>query len=158
MTVSEITQQSLALKRGTKRSVRTQFGALCWRVKRGKVKVALVTSRRSRRWILPKGWPVNGTTPAAAAAVEAFEEAGLEGEVRDLCLGVYSYRKRRRGTGALPCVVALFPLAVTKTHKAWPEAHQRTRVWVRPEKAARMVDSPELAQILHNFDPHLLPE
>lgn len=158
MTVSEIAPQPLAFNGGTKRSVRTQFGALCWRVKNGKVKVALISSRRSKRWILPKGWPVDGATPAEAAAVEAYEEAGLEGDVRDICLGVYSYPKRVDGAGTLPCVVALFPMAVRTAHKTWPEALQRDRVWVRPAKAAKMVDSPELAQILRNFDPDLLPE
>lgn len=150
MSISEITQQPLALGPGSKRDVRTQFGALCWRIHKGKLKVALVTSRRSGRWILPKGWPVDGATPAAAAAREAFEEAGLEGDVRDICLGVYSYRKDHNG--ALPCVVAIFPMAVTTSHNEWPEANQRTRKWVSPCKAADLVDSPELAQILLNFD------
>ncbi|MEO1542762.1 MAG: NUDIX domain-containing protein, partial [Pseudomonadota bacterium] len=80
MSVTEITQQPLTLGSGCKRDVRTQFGALCWRMHKGKLKVALVTSRRSHRWILPKGWPVDGATPAQAAAREAYEEAGLEGK------------------------------------------------------------------------------
>ncbi|MEL6801917.1 MAG: NUDIX hydrolase [Pseudomonadota bacterium] len=151
MSMSEITQTPVTLGSGRKRDVRTQFGALCWRMHKGRLKVALVTSRHSKRWILPKGWPVNGATPAAAAAREAYEEAGLEGTVRDICLGVYSYQKRRKGAAALPCVVAIFPMEVTKRHTNWPEAHERILTWVTPCEAADLVDSPELAQILLNF-------
>ncbi|MFC6583776.1 NUDIX hydrolase [Sulfitobacter aestuariivivens] len=54
--------------------MRTQFAALCYRVKKGKVQVLLVTSRGTKRWIVPKGWPMDGKTPAQSAALEAWEE------------------------------------------------------------------------------------
>ena len=55
-------QLPLRLK-GGKTEPRTQFAALCYRREGGKVKVCLVTSRRSKRWILPKGWPMHKETP-----------------------------------------------------------------------------------------------
>jgi 8-oxo-dGTP pyrophosphatase MutT (NUDIX family) len=137
-----------------KRDVRTQFGALCWRRKKGEVQVMLVTTRGTGRWIPPKGWPMDGATPAGAAAVEAFEEAGVEGVSNGACLGIYTYTKEMPGDD-LPCVVALFAIRVTKVHAAWPEMHQRRRKWMCPKKAAASVKEPELRRLLRDFDPRL---
>ena len=65
-----------------KRMARAQFGALCYRVEKGMVQILLVTSRGTKRWIVPKGWPEDGLTPAEAAAKEAGEEAGVTGKVK----------------------------------------------------------------------------
>ena len=59
-----------------KRYIRSQFGALCYRFKNDQIEFLLITSRRTKRWILPKGWPENHMTPGESAANEAFEEAG----------------------------------------------------------------------------------
>ena len=69
-----IKQLPISLRGAAKSDVRTQFAALCYRIKRGKVQVLLVTSRRTKRWIVPKGWPMEGRTPADSAAQEAWEE------------------------------------------------------------------------------------
>jgi 8-oxo-dGTP pyrophosphatase MutT (NUDIX family) len=45
----------------------------------GIVRVLLLTSRETKRWIIPKGWPMKGRKPSGAAAREALEEAGLVG-------------------------------------------------------------------------------
>ncbi|NNF70832.1 MAG: NUDIX hydrolase, partial [Rhodobacteraceae bacterium] len=119
--------------------------------------VALVTSRRTRRWVLPKGWPMDGATPSEAAAREAYEEAGLEGRTVDVCLGIYSYTKALEDEGDVPCVVAIFPLKVKRVLRDWPEAKQRKRKWFSTKKAATLVDMPELKRILREFDPFLLP-
>ncbi|WOI55041.1 NUDIX hydrolase [Palleronia sp. LCG004] len=145
----------LRLMSAGKRDVRTQFGALCWRMRNGKLQVALVTTRRTRRWIVPKGWPIEGATPAMAAATEAFEEAGVEGAVSEQCLGIFTYTKEMDGDD-LPCVVAVFPIKVKKVHKVWPEKAERTRRWATPKKAARLVQEPELQQMLARFDPKML--
>jgi len=68
---------------------RTQYGAVCWRLHRGRVEVLLVTSRDTGRWIIPKGWPIDGLSPAGTAQREAWEEAGVEGEVIEDGLGVF---------------------------------------------------------------------
>lgn len=139
-----------------KRDVRTQFGALCWRERGGKIQVLLVTSRRTRRWILPKGWPQDGATPAEAAAAEAWEEAGAIGRAMPVCLGIYSYLKDLDGEDALPCVVAVFPVKVKKLEKDWPEAALRKRRWASRSKAAAMVEEPELKRLIAGFDPAAL--
>lgn len=138
-----------------KRDVRTQFGALCYRVHDGRVQILLITSRGTGRWIIPKGWPMDGETPAGAAATEAYEEAGVQGKVSDLVLGFYSYNKGM-DRDHLPCVVAVFPIRVKKLLKSFPESGERKRRWVTPKKAASMIDEPELRRIIRHFDPKAL--
>ncbi|WP_245866654.1 NUDIX hydrolase [Oceaniglobus roseus] len=155
MSMSDRTKIVLDVDPVRKRDVRTQFGALCWRRRGGEVQVLLVTTRRTRRWTPPKCWPMPGETPARAAAQEAFEEAGVEGQSPEVCLGIYTYTKEMPDDD-LPCVVALFPLRVTTVHKRWPEMKERRRRWVGLKKAAKLVTEPELARILAEFDPRRL--
>lgn len=157
MSLAKIRQRPMRLGSSGKSDVRTQFGAICWRRHKDEVQVALVTSRRTRRWVIPKGWPMDGTTPAESAAYEAYEEAGLEGAASDVCLGIYSYAKIMDGADDLPCVVAVFPGKVKKVLRSWPERRERKRKWVTPRKAAAMVDAPELSRLLREFDPRALP-
>jgi 8-oxo-dGTP pyrophosphatase MutT (NUDIX family) len=135
-----------------KRDVRSQFGAVPWRKHDGKVEFLLISSRRTRRWILPKGWPIHGATPAEAAATEAYEEAGVTGVASNVAIGFYSYRKLFDGDD-LPVVVAMFPLRVKKVLKEWPEMAERKRKWVSRKKAASLLHEPELRHIVRNFDP-----
>jgi len=74
-----IKQLPLSLHGAAKGEVRTQFAALPFRVKEDKVQVLLITSRGTGRWIVPKGWPMEGKTPAESALQEAWEEAGVQG-------------------------------------------------------------------------------
>lgn len=148
-------QLPLKLRTGGKTDVRTQFAALCYRYKNEKLKICIITSRKTKRWILPKGWPMHKMTPAQAAATEAWEEAGLKGRAIDRCLGVYAYVKPlTRGTA--PVIVMVYPLAVDDIAKDWPEAHQRKRKWLSPKKAARRLAEPELRRIVGSFDPQKL--
>lgn len=153
MSIARIKQRPMRLPEDGKRGVRTQFGALCWRMVGDKVQVLLVTSRRRKRWIVPKGWPVDGETPAQAAETEAYEEAGVTGKVYPSCLGIFSYDKDLGEGEELPCVVALFPIKVKKVLSNWPEKNERRRKWMTLKKAAKRVDDPELGAILAGFDP-----
>lgn len=153
-TMANIPAQQIALKfrTGRKTDVRAQFAALCWRVKNDNVQICLVTSRTRGRWILPKGWPMHNQTPAAAAAMEAYEEAGLRGDALDICLGVYSYVKPLRH-GNAPIVAMVYPVHVQHVLSEWPEKHQRRRKWFSLEKAAHKLDEPGLRHIVATFDP-----
>ena len=142
------------LPKAARQPVLRQSSALCFRIKRGRPKILLVTTRKSRRWIIPKGWPVPGQSPAEAAATEAFEEAGVTGKVSEIPLGMYSYTKTEvPNQGDLPCMVALFPLKVKKKHATFPERTERRRKWMSPKKAAKLVDEPELRKIIKSFAP-----
>ena len=143
-------QIPLRAARAGKRDLRTQFAALCWRARRGRVEVLLVTARRSGRWIPPRDWPMRGMTPAEAAAREAWEEAGAVGRTSESCLGLYTYYKNRL---RLPCAVAVFPLEVRRLARAWPEAAERRRRWMARAEAAARVREPELARMIASFEP-----
>lgn len=146
-------QLPISLHGGAKGQARTQFAALCYRMRRGKVQILLVTSRKRGRWIVPKGWPMHGLTPAESAAQEAWEEAGVRGAPSQLCLGVYSYAKDREDCGPLSCLAMLFPVKVVSLAKVYPESDARRRRWVSLKKASRMVLEPELSRIIRDFDP-----
>ncbi|WP_284370600.1 NUDIX hydrolase [Sulfitobacter pacificus] len=148
-----VNQPPLSLLGAGKGDLRTQFAALCYRVRRGKVQILVITSRRSKRWIVPKGWPMEGKTPAAAAAQEAWEEAGVRGQVDETALGVYTYGKTTVVGGELPCVVMLYPVLVKSLAKKFPESGQRRRKWVSRKKAAKKVAEEDLARLILNFDP-----
>ena len=134
-------------------TTRAQFGALCWRMHGGKPEVLLITSRDTGRWIIPKGWPIDGLAPEAAAAKEAWEEAGVTGEIWASCVGLYRYSKALTPIRSVPCLVAVYPLRVGKLAKRYPEVGQRRRKWFPVEKAAKKVDEPELREILAAFSP-----
>lgn len=134
---------------------RTQYGAVCWRMHRGKVEVLLVTSRDTGRWIIPKGWPISGLTPADTAAQEAWEEAGVQGEVVADDIGAFGYAKALTPTHSIPCSVQVFGLRVAKLRDKFPERKERRRKWFGLEKAARKVAEPELRALLLSLPERL---
>ncbi|MEM1351443.1 MAG: NUDIX hydrolase [Pseudomonadota bacterium] len=148
-----IKQLPISLPLGRKTDVRTQFGALCYRVKRKKLEILLVTSRTTKRWIIPKGWPIDGKTPAEIAEIEAWEEAGVRGHCDGQCVGIFSFSKDTEDLGELPCLAMVFAIEVSELNENYPEAAERQRRWVTRKKAAKRVDEPELARILRDFDP-----
>ena len=76
------------------RAVRVQYGMLPYQfTDANSLEVLLVTSRQTRRWIIPKGWPIKGLKPPKSAAREAYEEAGIRGTVGAKSIGVFSYQK-----------------------------------------------------------------
>ena len=149
-------QLPLSITSSSKRESRSQFAALPYRVVDDGVQILLSTSRRTKRWILPIGWPEDGLTPAQSAAREAWEEAGVTGVPYDICLGVYSFEKFVEDAEDLPVVGLVFPLKVKKVSRTYPEVKDRRRKWFSPKQAAAAVDIPELKRILKTFEPKLL--
>lgn len=132
---------------------RIQVAALPWRISaEGQVEVLLITSRGTGRWVLPKGWIEGRERLAAAAAREAFEEAGVKGHAAQTELGRYLYRKKRNQNVPLRCEVAVIPLEVTDESKKWPESKVRTKRWLSVQEAARLVQEQDLAELIASFD------
>lgn len=127
---------------------RLQYAALPYRPAGADVEILLVTSLGTKRWIIPKGWPIKDHAPHEAAAREAVEEAGVEGEVARDAIGTYRYEKRRKSGAVLPCIVDVFPLRVTGQRKHWHEQGRRKLTWLSPEKAAGMVSDTDLGEII----------
>ena len=126
-----------------------QVAALCWRGETPEV--LLITSLNTRRWILPKGWPMDGMTLAQSAAREAFEEAGVEGTIGTEPIGNYPYLKDKKDGGAVACSVDVFALQVTGQAAAWPEHGARELLWLPLDQAAAKVAEPGLRQMLQDF-------
>ena len=129
-----------------------QCGAVCWRMHRGKVQVLLITSRDTGRWVIPKGWPMTGLTAATSAAREAWEEAGVQGEVAAQPLGEFHYDKVLQTKEPLACSVTVYGLRVLGLKDRFPEAKQRRRKWFPAGKAARKVVEPELRALFQALD------
>jgi len=115
------------------------------------VRVLLVTSRGTGRWVIPKGNIPSGLAAHAAAALEAEEEAGVGGAVCPIPLGSYRYRKRRRNGASLMVDVDVFPLAVTEERGEWKEQDERERRWFSLPEAADAVDEPDLRDLMRSF-------
>lgn len=122
------------------------------RVEDGSLRVLLVTSRETRRYVIPKGWPWRGVKDHRAAAEEAREEAGIIGKAGKKSIGSYTYDKRQPD-GVVPVRVRVFLLEVSRELDEWPESAERKRTWFTPEKAARAVDEPELAELIRALEP-----
>ena len=131
--------------------MRLQVAALPWRQGRDGLEVMLITSRDTGRWVLPKGWPEAREPLCEAAAREAGEEAGLSGSVSTIEAGRYFYAKALSSGEQVPCEVLVFPLKVGAVADKWKERRERERRWVTPEQAARMVNEPDLGQIITYF-------
>lgn len=131
---------------------RTQVAALCWHIVEGNLRILLVTSRETGRWVMPKGWPVAGKSAPDSALAEAMEEAGVVGKVSDRCIGFYAYHKVLGPGSDVPCVVAVYPLKVKTLVDDFPERAERKRRWFSPAKAAQRVEEPELREILRKID------
>ncbi|NKE45715.1 NUDIX hydrolase [Roseomonas frigidaquae] len=115
------------------------------------LRVVLVTSRETRRWVIPKGWIEPGEQPHRSAVREAFEEAGIVGDADPEPIGSFGYNKRKPGGVLLPCEVMVYRLRVARLLHDWPERRQRERRLVTPATAAGLVAEPELAALLRTI-------
>ena len=140
---------------GVKRTARSetrQVAALPWRLTEDGRQILMITSRETRRWVIPKGGRMVGKTDPEAAAQEAMEEAGVRGEMDPTSIGVFRYAKGLKDGGVRQCVVSVYPLEVLVQLGAWPEAHQRERRWMSLSEAADLVHEPDLAALIRDFD------
>jgi 8-oxo-dGTP pyrophosphatase MutT (NUDIX family) len=131
---------------------RVQYGALPYRLSNGtRAEFMLVTSRETRRWIIPKGWPKKGQSPHQLAAREAFEEAGVRGSIAKRSVGSFSYKKGLKEGGMVECEVRVFPLKVKRQSKEWPEKNERKVKWLPAAKAAEKVKEPMLSKLIRRL-------
>ena len=144
--------QKSAAKAAAKRAgKRLQYGALPYRAGDDGLKVMLVTSRETKRWVIPKGWPMKDRKPHAAAKREAFEEAGVRGEIGKRSIGTFKYDKRLNSEATVTCKVEVFPLKVREEAETWPERGEREGRWFSPDEAAGVVAEAELREIIRKL-------
>ena len=111
----------------------------------------LVTSRDTKRWVIPKGWPMKGRKPHIVAAIEAVQEAGLHRQDEKAKLGDFGYEKRLNSGATVDCRVEVFSLRVQKQRKKWAEKKQRATRWFDCAVAAELVEEPELRDLILGF-------
>ncbi|WP_161556172.1 NUDIX hydrolase [Mangrovicoccus ximenensis] len=141
-----------------RRPPRFQSAALCWRDGTRGCEILLLTSRETKRWVLPKGWPKRGLDAGGTAAEEAWEEAGMVPRPgKPFEIGRYSYMKRLDGGLPVPVEVSVFSMEVERLAGEYPELGQRERRWFTPAEAAEAVDEPGLKTILRRFRPPRSP-
>ncbi|MEM9240405.1 MAG: NUDIX hydrolase [Pseudomonadota bacterium] len=122
------------------------------RTKSDELRVLLITSRDTGRWIIPKGWPVKGCSDWDTAQVEAREEAGVEGSIHRRPIGSYDYSKRLDNGKSVECSVRVYPLAVERELAVWKEKDQRKRKWFTKEEACRKLSDAGLARVLSKLE------
>jgi 8-oxo-dGTP pyrophosphatase MutT (NUDIX family) len=127
-----------------------QFAALPFRTGKDDLEILLITTRKKRRWSIPKGWPINRTAPHETAVIEAYEEAGVRGEIGKKQIGRFRKRRQKKKQSVL-CEVQIFPLEVTHQQNDWPEKRERSRMWVAPRKAAKLLKKPGLRRAIEDL-------
>lgn len=128
----------------------SQSAVLPYRFSDGTPELLLITSRNRKRWVLPKGFVEAGLTPWDSAIKEAFEEAGIEGEVSKKSIGSYHYEK----WGGV-CSVEVFLMKVVTEYETWPEASVRRKEWISLKTAAQRISEHGLREIIHRL-PNVL--
>lgn len=148
-----VQQRRRKTRKERQRSRHEQVGAICYRRVGGRLRILLVTSLTTRRWVIPKGWPMEDHSLSEAAAIEAFQEAGVVGIMSEESLGHYKYVKDRGRKNETRCRVHVFPLEVTRIFNHFDEKGRRRRKWVSVKEARRRVREPGLKRIFADFDP-----
>lgn len=128
-----------------------QYGALPYVVVDNEPLICLVTTRETKRWIIPKGWSKVGMPDSTVASREAFEEAGVLGTISEKALGSYEYRKKLHAFAYAKCRVSVFALHVDRQLLDWPERRQRQIAWLVPHDAANRVSERGLANLIAAF-------
>ena len=129
--------------------LRIQFAALPYRIRKKTVEYLLVTSRDTGRWIIPKGWPLSGGDVAETVMTEAWEEAGIYGQLHGEPAGEYSYEKKMENH-SVRCRVVFYPVLVTKLAKDFPERNERQREWLSSGEAAKRIQEPDLRELFES--------
>lgn len=135
-----------------RRPKRVQVAALCYRETEDGKEVLMITSRDTGRWIVPKGWPIDGLDGAGAALHEAWEEAGVsKADIEEEPVGYYDYDKRLTEGLTTPVIAQVYLTRVRHIQDDYPEVDFRKRRWMRPADAAELVREPDLKEILLNL-------
>lgn len=134
-----------------RRPAALQLAALCWRDGDSGREILMITSSRGR-WILPKGWPMDGLTAPEVALREAWEEAGVrEGIAAKTSIGGYNGRKCFDSGAQIACRTEVFEVEVVKMAPDYPESDARERRWVSVLEAANLASDPGLKSILKTY-------
>jgi 8-oxo-dGTP pyrophosphatase MutT (NUDIX family) len=123
----------------------------------GELEILLVTSRKSWRWVFPKGHVRPGMGGHSSAAKEAFEEGGVIGRTEAEPVANYVWKKRSAPKDEV-CRVTVYPMAVMTEAPVWPEMRQRERRWATISDALKLVETKKLRLAIAAFDRNFGPQ
>lgn len=132
----------------------TQSSVIPYRMRDGNPEILVILSSQKKHFVVPKGIKDPGLSGQDSAAKEAWEEAGVEGEVKEPALGSYRYEK----WGSI-CTVDVYAMEVTAVvpEHAWQERH-RGREWVSPAEAVKRLKQKALAPMVLDLAERLCAE
>ncbi|MCC0020734.1 MAG: NUDIX hydrolase [Nitratireductor sp.] len=133
-----------------RRPRRLQVAALCYRKGSSGPEVLLVTTRDTRRWIIPKGWPMTRRSARKTAEIEAYEEAGIVGKAAREPIGKFHSHKGMGEGLKLPTEVLVFPVKVKSVKRKYPERDERDLIWLPLESAIRQTNEDGLRALLQS--------
>lgn len=117
-------------------------GVLPWRMARKSGLRVLLVGSAGGDWTVPAGAPVAERAAFLSAALHAFEEAGIVGEIDTVPLPGAA----DGGPG-----LRLFAMKVRGTLSHWKRQGERQRRWFSPQEAAGLVRDPALAAAIRAF-------
>ena len=132
------------------RPPRRQVAALCYRKGKKGPEVLLITSRTTKRWIIPKGWPMANHSARKTARIEAYEEAGIVGKAGKEPLGEFLSHKGLGNGFKVRTSVSVYALRAEKQSKNFPEKGERNLAWLSPEEAFERCNEPGLRALLQS--------
>ena len=113
-----------------------QVAAVCYRIRGISIEFLLVQTRGSGRWTFPKGNAEPGMTHAQAAALEAFEEAGVHGRIQEASFAQYVARKRILNSSARSAEMLMVNAHLCEVLRLGkPKEDKRNRTWFSVEDA-----------------------
>lgn len=124
-----------------------QSGVLPYRIQDEKLEILLVTSRKKKKWIIPKGIIESGMKAYESAALEALEEAGVIGEVLQDPMGSYKVKK---WDGL--CEVLVYPMKVENETKQWLEDGFRQRKWFSIDEAVEVIERGKIKKLIKKLE------
>jgi 8-oxo-dGTP pyrophosphatase MutT (NUDIX family) len=140
--------RTMAVPTPSDQQAKRQYGVIPYRRANDGIEIMLITSRKTRRWIVPKGWPISRKPSREVARLEALEEAGLEGTIGKRPFGYFHYPKRLRDGSVVVCRVDVFALEVGRQRETWPECSERKRRWFESRRAIELVRERELKTLI----------
>lgn len=123
----------------------THVMVIPYRVKKGRKEICLITTRGSGSWIVPKGWREHHLPDPQLALQEAWEEAGLKGQIKQKTCNVASLPVVNGGAAR---GYRIYLMEVNQEKSRWPETGERKRRWVPVTKLDDYIDCKPLRKTI----------
>ena len=128
-----------------------KIGAIPFNIRGDQIAILFITSQTRGRWIFPKGTLEKGENQEAGVKREAYEEAGIKGDVlNNFPITIPITKQTNDGLIKIP--VTYYPLLVREQLEEWPEREKRQRHWSLVSDATRATDRIDFLNLINQFD------